>query len=70
MGSATLTVFVIVGVLVVLGAVILCAGSCRRKPRRTCRVKDCGHPNPPDARFCAQCGHRLNGNDTGYRNEE
>ena len=25
---------------------------------------ECGHENPPSAKFCSQCGHRLVGADT------
>jgi class 3 adenylate cyclase/tetratricopeptide (TPR) repeat protein len=34
----------------------------RFEPRRWClpmQCSSCGHPNPADARFCAECGHAL-----------
>jgi hypothetical protein len=56
---ATLTVFIVVVTLVLLGVVIL--GAALRSPTREniCRADGCGHKNPAAAAYCARCGAKL-----------
>jgi len=56
MGPATVVVFLIVGVLFLLGVLIINAGKGGRRPGPTCAS---GHTNPPGARYCARCGKKL-----------
>ena len=61
-GPATFVVLLIVGVLLVLGAVLL-GGSNRRRQRQMIPDRNtctgCGHRNPDNASFCAKCGNDL-----------
>lgn len=54
---ATFTVMLLVGVLLIFGALIVRGATCRE--RRECPVPSCRHKNPASARFCARCGHKL-----------
>jgi hypothetical protein len=47
----------IVGLAITLGALILSGGPRRRPPGVEC--PECGHANPPNARYCARCGREL-----------
>lgn len=46
-------VLVLAGVLIIIGALK------PARPGQECRAEGCGHRNPPEARYCAQCGARL-----------
>jgi len=66
-GPATFVVLLVVGVLLVLGALLLGGPSRSRKRRvipdhNTC--SGCGHRNPDNARFCAKCGNDLHKTDS------
>lgn len=55
-GFATMTVLLIAGVLLVLGALLLGSGVCGRR-RLPC--PHCGHDNARAAQYCGQCGEKL-----------
>lgn len=57
MPPATIVVFLIVGVLLVVGALIL--ATVGRRGLRMCPHPGCEHRNPPEARFCGKCGRAL-----------
>jgi hypothetical protein len=56
---ATLTVFVAVAALVLLGVLILRATLPPAARQRICRASGCGHKNLAAAIYCARCGARL-----------
>lgn len=61
-GPATFVVLLLVGLLLVAGALLLRAPS-RTANRAVGGVRNCprcGQPGPPQARFCARCGLDLN----------
>jgi hypothetical protein len=57
MGPATFVVTLIVGVCLVVGALVLGTSRCRRARKGACPA--CGQRNASNARYCAQCGHKL-----------
>jgi len=59
-GPATFVVLLVVGLLLVLGALLLRrSNDDQEKPRGDNRCAECGHSNPANARFCARCGYDL-----------
>lgn len=59
-GPATFVVLLIVGLLILLGALLL--GRSRgdpEEPHTGDGCPKCGHRNPTNARYCARCGHEL-----------
>ena len=65
-GPATFVVLLIVGLLIVAGALILGSGGRKARGRRSRAAPgdahvcgQCGHANAPRAGFCARCGHEL-----------
>ena len=61
----TVIVVLIVGVLLMLGAVLLGGAKRGRKsrPRDKYTCEQCDHPNPRNAKYCARCGRELNVNE-------
>jgi len=60
-GPPLVVLLLLVGVLLVLGAVLL-GGTARRgaqEPGVGNVCSGCGHANPDSARFCARCGRAL-----------
>ena len=57
MGPATLVIFLLIGVLLIAGVLIVLAGSRRKKVR--CAA--CGRVNRRRARYCAACAKPLPG---------
>jgi len=47
------------GLLLVLGTLLRGIGPAARAPGSVCPDPECGHINPPNARYCARCGQRL-----------
>ncbi len=76
-GPATITVLLLAGVLLVVGAIVLGSSS---RPGRPCaprraagaadRCPQCHGTNPGRAQFCAHCGTRLINNDAEPSNTE
>ena len=60
---ATMTVMFIAGIFLILGAVLIGRGCCRRAARRTDDTScvACGHMNATGAKFCGHCGQALEG---------
>ena len=59
-GPAGFVVTLVVGLLLVAGALVLGGTSRkRRRARRDHTCRKCGHANAANARFCAQCGDSL-----------
>lgn len=56
---ATLTVFVVVVALVLIGVLILRVALRPAAREQICRAGGCGHKNPRAASYCARCGARL-----------
>ncbi len=60
-GPATFVVMLAVGVLLVLGALLASFSKRRRTrlPRDKYTCVSCGHRNVASAKYCAQCGSKL-----------
>ncbi len=72
-GPATFVVMLLVGLLLVAGALILRTGRHERETDESGRASPlgstpgcahCGHRNAPVAAFCASCGRRLGDGET------
>lgn len=64
-GPATFVVLLVVGLLLVLGALLLRRTSHdQEKPHGHNACAKCGHSNPLNARFCARCGYDLQETDS------
>lgn len=68
MGPATLTVTLIVGLLIVFGALMLRVR--KGQPRRVCPDAACAHKNRPRAKYCSRCGQALRESETNSMNGE
>ncbi len=59
-GPATFVVLLVVGLLLVLGALLLRRTNHKHEePGGDSACAKCGHANAAHARFCARCGHDL-----------
>lgn len=57
MSMTPFVLIIVVGVLVMLGAILIGSGLGSRA--RRCR--SCGAPNPDRARYCGRCGEKVGG---------
>ena len=58
---ATLGVLLFVLGLAALGMLIIASALRSSRGGRACPRTECGHRNPPVARYCGRCGVSLNG---------
>lgn len=58
-GPAIYAILLVIGLLLVLGALVLSSARRPRAPGPVCPAHDCGHENVPHARYCARCGREL-----------
>jgi hypothetical protein len=47
------------GLIVIAAVLVLSGGHRSRQPQVECPDPECGHLNPPHARYCARCGRDL-----------
>ncbi len=59
MEPLTFTILLTGAVLMLIGALLRHTAYDDLGADRICAADDCGHPNPPIARFCAACGRPL-----------
>ena len=60
LSSPTAFGITLVSGLLLIAAVLVLSGHRRRQPHAECPDPECGHRNPPNARYCARCGRELN----------
>ena len=64
-GPATFVVLLVVGLLILVGALLLGRSSADpQEARDDHSCQECGQVNPANAKFCARCGRELQGENT------
>lgn len=59
LASPTAFGITLVSGLLLIAAVLVLSGHRHRQPQVECPDAECGHLNPPHARYCARCGRQL-----------